>query len=591
MINLKHKPLFNLIFSLFATLILFTVIASLWMFIVFFDHFYQKSVYEKLQSNNLALQHYAAKAISEKKYDSLNASIKEFTAKTNIRVTVTNPKGTVLADSKSNSKEMENHLHRPEINAALAQRKGTYFTRYSATMEKETIYFASPLEKGGKLIAVLRTAITVDSTHRLLHQLYIKIISASLIIAFLAACFVFITSKKLTAPLLMLRDNAINLAKGNFKRKPINTKIEEINELSISMIGMSNSLQNKIDEIERRKEEAETILLNMKEGIIALDDDLNITTINEAAKKNLEITGIAKGKHLNELVRYSQFVDFVKEISQKSSLRQRIKLPIMPEKILDVRGTTIKDTKKNTFVTLIVLNDITQMILLENMRKEFAANVSHELKTPLTAIKGAAETLINGVTKEKASKHFLKIIEKHANRLHALINDIMSLSKLEQDDFSDKFIKEKRKILTLMKSSKNMCEEKALKKKIKIEIQCKKNVFVEVNGAMIEQLLINLIDNAIKFSPKGSIITVSATFKKENFVLEVTDHGCGIPEEHIPRLFERFYRVEKGRSRNSGGTGLGLSIVKHITQIHNGTVSVKSIPEKETTFTVKLPLS
>ena len=239
---------------------------------------------------------------------------------------------------------------------------------------------------------------------------------------------------------------------------------------------------------------------------------------------------------------------------------------------------------------LIVLNDVTRIRRLENVRREFVANVSHEIKTPITAIKGFVETLRDGaVGNPEDAERFLGIIENHAERLEAIIEDLLSLSRIEREAERGKIALVEGQVQDVVQMAVQVCEMSARAKEIKIECSCDKDIASKINGPLLEQAMVNLLDNAIKYSAKGSTIWVEASQTAEDIEIDVRDQGCGIEKEHLPRLFERFYRVDKARSRQLGGTGLGLAIVKHITQAHGGQVSVESIPGKGSTFSIRLP--
>jgi two-component system phosphate regulon sensor histidine kinase PhoR len=260
---------------------------------------------------------------------------------------------------------------------------------------------------------------------------------------------------------------------------------------------------------------------------------------------------------------------------------------------LQAHGTFIKDHDGKSFGALIVLNDITQMKRLENIRRDFVANVSHELKTPITSIIGFVETLSQGAIDDKENAgRFLEIIARHADRLNAIIEDLLLLSRIEGHEEDDSgVVKEASKIKSILSSALLICEPKASTKNIHLALQSPDEIKADVNAPLLEQAVINLVDNAIKYSEEGSHVRVEASAEGEEILIRVIDDGCGIPEEHIPRLFERFYRVDKARSRNLGGTGLGLAIVKHIVNAHGGIIEVESIPQKGSTFTIRIPIS
>ena len=258
-------------------------------------------------------------------------------------------------------------------------------------------------------------------------------------------------------------------------------------------------------------------------------------------------------------------------------------------KIFKAHGTSLRDSQGISLGTLVVLHDITQLRQLENTRRDFVANVSHELKTPITSIKGFVETLLAGALKEpENAENFLKIIAKQTDRLNEIIDDLLTLSRIEQDAERRQIFLNGQKIKGVLQSAIQVCEAKAAGKKIALELNCPEDLRAQINPPLLEQALVNLVDNAVKFSEPGRVVQVEAQREGPQVIIRVRDQGPGIPPEHLPRIFERFYRVDAGRSRKIGGSGLGLAIVKHIALAHGGRVTVASSPGKETVFSLQV---
>lgn len=598
--------------------IVISIAVITWMFSHLMYNSYLDMIRNKLESSAISMRPMILNKLGSDTDFGLNKVLRQLAKETAIRITVIDAEGVVLAESSHNVSDMENHANRPEIISAL-KGEPAYSTRYSSTLTRDTMYYAAPLIKQGKPVAVLRTSVTLNSLNRALHATYYNIIMIGVIVALAAIGTAFIISRKISEPLEKLKNNASKLAEGDFSFQPLHSNITEIDDLSASMNFMSDSLQARINEINEQKNELKIILSNMLEGVIAVDLEDNIITINSAAKQILntnipmadatasankfenslivgktpEISEESKGNQsFKQTVRTEALHDFVKDLlSENKFLNRQIELFGLQKKIIDIHGAVLRNQTGGTIGVLLVLNDITKISQLENMRKNFAANVSHELKTPLTAIKGAVETLLEGAMDSPEDAHkFLNIIEKHSERLASLINDTMSLSRIEQETEQQTLRKERIKLKDALTTAVEYCREKAEPRNVVFKIDCKDNIMLNVNSQMLEQALVNLIDNAVKFSPEGDIVTISASSSSKFVTIRVADHGCGIKENHIPHLFERFYRVDKGRSRQDGGTGLGLSIVKHIAQSHEGTVRVESIPDIETTFSITLPI-
>jgi two-component system phosphate regulon sensor histidine kinase PhoR len=296
-------------------------------------------------------------------------------------------------------------------------------------------------------------------------------------------------------------------------------------------------------------------------------------------------------RSIQEVIRNPELQQFVTQaLSSTDNLEGDITLYHKGERIIYLHSTSLRGSSGDQIGILVVMNDVTQVRRLENIRRDFAANVSHEIKTPLTAIKGFVETLRHGsVKKPEEIERFLSIIEKHVNRLTAILEDLISLSRIEQDDEKQAIKLQKRPLKNVLQTAIGSCREKADLKHITIDSVCEDNMLAMIDPPLLEQAIVNLLDNAIKYSDEGSSVHVSACQKDDSIIISVQDHGIGITKEHLPRLFERFYRADKARSRKLGGTGLGLAIVKHITQAHGGTATVESTPGKGSTFSLHLP--
>jgi len=271
-------------------------------------------------------------------------------------------------------------------------------------------------------------------------------------------------------------------------------------------------------------------------------------------------------------------------------VEREIALPTVGGLFLNGHGTLLRDEGGKKIGALIVLNDITRLKRLENIRTEFVANVSHEIKTPITAIKGFVETLADGRVKDEAdARRFLGIIASHVSRLESIIEDLLRLSRIEKDAEAEEIHLRNENIMNVIENAVQLCKPTAESKGINIDLDCDENLVARINSPLLEQAIVNLIDNSIKYSDKDKKVRIKAFQDERGIFIEIIDQGKGIEEEHIPRLFERFYRVDKARSRRLGGTGLGLAIVKHIIQAHGGHVSVISSLGKGSTFTILLP--
>ncbi len=358
------------------------------------------------------------------------------------------------------------------------------------------------------------------------------------------------------------------------------------------MNSMADQLNRRIQTITSQRNELEAVLASMTEAVIAVDADERIMNCNHAAETLFGISlGVARGRTIQETVRNSHLQHFINSVfSSPVPLSEDIILQFQPDRFLQAHGTLLRDSGNRAIGALIVLNDITRLKTLENIRRDFVANVSHELKTPITSIKGFVETIRDGAMGDPATtRRFLEIILRHTDRLNSIIEDLLSLSRVEQESEHDSMPVETVRAEDLLRNVLQVCERKAREKNITIRTEHAEDIKFLGNSALIEQATVNLVDNSIKYSNPGSTVSLSIRRGGNEVSVRVEDEGIGIPEKHLPRIFERFYRVDKARSREMGGTGLGLAIVKHIVQAHNGHITVSSTPGKGSTFTIHLP--
>ncbi len=356
---------------------------------------------------------------------------------------------------------------------------------------------------------------------------------------------------------------------------------------------MARQLQVRMEEITRQKNNIEAVLSSMQEGVIATDLNQQVISINRAASAMFAAdTASVKGKSILELVRNHEFEQLISQaLSSHETRSSDIRHHFNGERILSVKCTPLFNSNSRRMGGLLVINDVTQLRRLENIRRDFAANVSHEIKTPLTAIKGFVETLVTGsLDNEEETRRFLGIIEKHVNRLTTIIDDLMQLSRIDVNSKSTQIHFETGQIKNLLETAIDICRRDIEEKGITVELFCPEKLFGRIDADLLDQALVNLLDNAVKYSPENSCIKIEAIKEGDEIQIRFKDQGVGIAAKHIPRLFERFYRVDKARSRKIGGTGLGLAIVKHIARAHGGKVTVKSTPGRGSTFILHLPI-
>ncbi len=524
-------------------------------------------------------------------YTEIDRECKKLGSLINTRITITDKTGNVLGDTDNDPQQMENHGFRPEIAAASRENFGAA-TRFSNTLQKNMLYVALPIKSNEKTIGIVRTALPVSEIGGKLNSFYTHVTMGGIIIIILAAVISSLLFRRISGPIRLLQQGAESFARGQFlPRLPI-SDTEEIGALSASMNKMAEQLDSRIRTIIKERNEREAILASMSEGVMALDEKERVVTLNRAVAEflNLDI-GKASGKAIQEIVRLSDLHDLIAEATKSAgTVEAEISLPGFSERVLQVHGTALKDSNGSRIGILLVFNDISRLKKLESIRRDFIANVSHELKTPITAIAGSAETLLDNCPDNSDDfRRFLKMIARHSERLNNLVEDLLRLARLESEVDSKDISKVRVHLINILQSSIQSCQELSAANNVAISLKCDQELEAEINKLQIEQAMINLINNAVKYSDPERTVTVEAVEDDSEITLAVNDEGCGIESKHLPRIFERFYRVDKARSREAGGTGLGLAIVKHVALAHNGRVSVDSTVGKGSVFRIHLP--
>jgi len=544
-----------------------------------------------LEARAVLLTRQIARHLSPLDPEALDRVCKAAGRSSRTRITVVLQSGLVVGDSESDPAQMDNHAHRPEIQAALSGRIGTSI-RFSDTLTRNMMYVAVPVTTGEPLAAILRTAVSLSGIDREIRRIRLEIIGGGLFIAAVISAISFTISRRLSRPLVEMKQGAVEFAGGNLNLRIAYPESQEMAELAEALNRMAEQLDDRIKTILRQRNELETVLSSMQEGVLAVDKTEAVLSMNPAAGEMFEVhPAESPGKMIQEVIRNNDMQRLIATaLSGKEPLSKDIVLHQKRERTLNAHTTPLLGAAQEQIGVLVVLDDVTQLRRLETMRRDFVANVSHEIKTPLTAIKGFVETLRHGaVDNPQEAEKFLGIIEKHVNRLSAIIDDLLKLSRIEQEDEDRKLALESHPLQGVIQSALQVCQAKADAKTVTIELGAEDGVQARIDPHLIEQAAVNLLDNAITYSnPGGSIRVEIASTESETFI-RFQDHGIGIAREHLPRLFERFYRVDKARSRKMGGTGLGLSIVKHIAQAHGGTVTVESAPGKGSTFAIHLP--
>jgi two-component system, OmpR family, phosphate regulon sensor histidine kinase PhoR len=405
-------------------------------------------------------------------------------------------------------------------------------------------------------------------------------------------------ARSLTNPILEVTQKAIQLVSSNFGGEVQVRPTDELRSLSKAIGEMGTQLRNKIEEISNEKDYLQTILKGMTEGVLVVDGRARILMVNDALRQLLSLSSDVSDRMPVEIIRNAELEEAIRKAMEGGeNIALELDLNKAGEKTIEVSvvsihpsGTRKDEDSEGIRGAVAVFHDITRLKQLEKIRQDFVANVSHELRTPLTTIKGYAETLLDGALKEDQAFQFVQVIKRHTDRLTKIVEDLLMLSKIETKEFQLKT--ESISLPNLMDDIIDFLKEPAEKKKISLSRrETPSSLAIRADRSYLEQILINLLDNAIKYTPEGGRVIVSAAEKdSKDIQFSIEDNGIGIPKEDLSRIFERFYRVDKGRSKELGGTGLGLSIVKHLVQAHGGKVWVESQLGKGSTFYFSLPI-
>ncbi|MEW6291412.1 MAG: ATP-binding protein [Thermodesulfobacteriota bacterium] len=605
----------KLIWQIFPPNLLVTLLAMLavsWYGSTTLQKFYIDQLGCSLQVRAYLLRDRVSQLLAGDRLDELREFCRESGRETLTRITVIDRSGRVVADSSENARIMELHGDRPEILDAFKGQTGTA-TRLSRTLQENMLYVAVPLrwqggnaggeaDSVGSVAGVLRVAVPVTAIERTLQNVHMKIALGAIAVIFAAALVTLFVSRRISKPLEEMKQCAERFSRGDFSQRMSlhlgSSASLEVATLAAAMDRMAEQLNERIGTILRQRNELEAVFSSMTEAVLAVDTDERVISLNKAAAAIFTVDEKqAPGRLLQEVVRNIDLQRQIKQIlASLAPLQDEIILPHGGgERFLQTNGVPLHDGSGRNIGVLVVMNDVTRLRRLENIRRDFVANVSHELKTPITSIKGYVETLLDGAidNKEDAAR-FLGIVVKQTNQLYAIIEDLLSLSRIEKQSEDGEVALSIGNLHQILAEAVQTCQMKASEKNIRISINCPEKLQINMNATLLEQAVVNLVVNAIKYSDAGSEVIVAAEEKTQDdgtsrVVISVRDFGIGIAKKHLPRLFERFYRSDKARSRKLGGTGLGLSIVKHIAQAHGGDVSVQSQEWQGSTFFISLP--
>jgi two-component system, OmpR family, phosphate regulon sensor histidine kinase PhoR len=587
--------------KLTLTLVGFVAVTSL-MAGLYLDHaldrFAAESLAARLVSIGAVLQD-QARAVLDRGADPASAQgfVTRASEPTGARVTLIATDGRVVGESERSVGDLgalDNHRDRPEVKAALGGKLGRDL-RQSGTVRAPFLYVALPVRDDGRVIGVLRLALplsAVTTSYATLHQVMVAGGAVALVVAFGIGLFV---AGRVTRPVVEMQSIARQMSQGNFLVRAPTGSMDEIGTLGRSLNVLATRLREKIEDVEQEQAKVTAILDGMVEGVIAVDGHERVVLMNERARAIFNLGAVrAEKKPFLEVIRNAELHEVFRASRGAATgalVRREVSLTAPVGRVLQVHGVPLLLAGGGTGV-VIVLHDITELRRLEQVRTEFVANVSHELRTPLTAIHGYVETLLGGALAEpENARRFLEIVHRQTERLGRLINDLTDLSNIELGKVSLRLVP--TSLDEVVDSVVVVIEPRARRGGVTLTAKMPPGLPpVRADHDRLAQILINLVDNAVKYTPSGGTVTVRASETARDTVeVSVEDTGVGIPAPDLPRITERFYRVDKARSRELGGTGLGLAIVKHLVLAHGGDLHIESEVDRGTTvrFTIPVP--
>lgn len=586
---MKHHRLFWQIYPSYFLIIALVLIGLGWSFSISLRNFYyqQSSGDLKARAQLVALQ--LKEHIQLDDSEKLIDYIVRLGQQSETRITIIENDGEVLADSHQKISNMDNHRQRPEVVMAREQGEGVS-VRYSNSVHQQQMYYAMLLQTKNSPVRTVRTAIPLSVIDRALSDIYRRLMMIGLVVAFAIIPVAWFLSRRISRPLELMTSAAQRFSQGDLATPLAEVGSVETSRLARALNTMADELSRMIRREVDQRAEIEAILGCMIEGIIAVDQDARVLRLNTAAIKMFGVKKFQSGRLIEEVIRHAELQQFIhKALRVQEPVESELVLLGLEKRYLHIQATPLTDSRKQRIGVVIVLHDLTRLRQLESVRRDFVANVSHELKTPITAIRGAVETLMDEAVLEGDNRRFLQIIFKQGERLNALIEDLLDLSRIEQGANQGGWVLESGLLLPVLEGARTACESLMNQHQVRVEVDCPEDLQAAIHPQLLEQAVINLLSNAIKYSEKNSFVRVTAREEMDWIDIRVEDFGCGIDEKHLARIFERFYRADPARSRRLGGTGLGLAIVKHVAYAHQGDVSVTSIPEKGSCFVIHLP--
>ncbi len=579
--------------SLAFFVLILTLVLVLWFLLAsILQNAYTETTREHLIENAEMVSEIIIATEAIKDGERLQEWVSNFDQPIEMRFTVIDDEGNVIADSENDPETMDNHKNRPEFEAVFSSGEEYGETiRYSETQDLNMMYIATPVVKDGETIGAIRTSLSLQIIDDAMQALGLSLAIILGVMLVLTTSAGIIIARSITKPIDSVMDVTRRLGEKDYSSR-VNTKVSgEIGELSSAVNTLAANLQRQMKEIQENEQQLTSIMSNMVSGVMLVNQDGKVELINSAMEKffsqhSENVVGqpfdkVGEGIGLGELIR--------QVFEDNSKIHDEVHSYYPEERIMDAHLAPYYGQGWQQKGVIIVLHDITDIRRLEKMRSDFVANVSHELKTPVTSVRGFSETLLSGeVQDEETEKQFLTIIHDESQRLDRLIRDLLNLSKIERQEIPLNI--ETIDLTELIHETAVTLQGSAEQKQTQLILPNEdKKVMLEADRDRIRQIILNLLANGINYTLDDGTVEVSLRENLYEIRLIVSDNGIGIPEESLDRIFERFYRVDKARSRHSGGTGLGLAIVKHLIESHKGRIEIESTEGEGTTITVILP--
>ena len=553
-----------------------------------------RDIHQSLSAHTELLAEIAKLSLQPNNVDfkSLQQTLEQLGKNTRSRLTIIANDGIVLADSREHPEKMDNHSQRPEIIDARTQGSSTT-SRYSQTLKQKMIYRALRIDQDQKPLGFVRVSLPLNRIDHRLAQSRLAVLFGAGISGIAALLIGFYFARRFTDPLIKMTENAEAIAQGDYHRRITIKQQNEIGSLAKAFNSMARNSSQRMEEITADRNRYATIFAGMVEGVISIDEHQKIIHINRTAAELLELSATqCINKSIWEELRITEISQALEQAMAKKNVvkTQMRRSTEHLDQVVDIHIAVLCDNADHSIGAVIVLNDISELDHLMRIRQDFVANASHELKSPITVIRGLTETILDDDEMDPATQHrFIEKIHNQSHRLSSLVSDLLTISRLESNQDEQHFqpINYLNIIKKSIKAIEVSCQEKELSVTINLPEQ---NIHLLGDEQGISQLVDNLLDNAVKYTPLGGSLLIQLEVHELTSTLRIQDSGVGISPQYQHRIFERFYRVDKARSRELGGTGLGLSIVKNIAEQHGGSVSVTSQPGQGATFKVELPL-